>query len=335
MENKDNVENNGNFYPPFRGLGGMPIMTHPGIEALGKTVREAVSDGQVHFEAIKYLSENFDTVACTSIMDLTVEAEAFGATVNLPEHEIPTVTGRLVSSAEEVNALQVPDLSVGRIPQYLLANKLAAENIIGKPVFSGCIGPFSLAGRLYDMSEIMVAIYIEPDVILNLLQKCTDFLIDYCAALKATGTAGVIMAEPAAGLLSNHDCYDFSTVFIKQIVEEVQDHTFSVVLHNCGNTGQCTPAMIASKAHALHFGNAIDMAQVLKLVPHDTIVMGNLDPVGVFKQGTPESIKHAVNDLLTKTKGYENFIISSGCDLPPFVPKENLNAFLDAVKSFQ
>ncbi len=343
MENKDNVENNGNFCPPFRlrrelsrtGLGGMPIMTHPGIEALGYTVKQAVSDGRVHFEAIKYLTEKYDTVAATSIMDLTVEAEAFGASVNLPEHEIPTVTGRLVSTAEEVDALKVPSLSAGRIPQYLLANKLAAENISNKPIFSGCIGPFSLAGRLYDMSEIMVAIYIEPDVIQNLLQKCTDFLIDYCAALKATGTAGVIMAEPAAGLLSNHDCYDFSTVFVKQIVEEVQDETFSVILHNCGNTGQCTPAMIASKAHGLHFGNAIDIAEVLKLVPHDTLVLGNLDPVGVFKQGMPETIKEAVNNLMTKAINYPNFIISSGCDLPPFVPEENIEAFFEAVKTFQ
>jgi len=311
----------------------LPIMTHPGIEALGYTVREAVSNGQIHFEAIKYLSEKFDTVAATSIMDLTVEAEAFGATVNLPEHEIPTVTGRLVPSAEEVEALKIPSTTDGRIPQYLLANQLAAQNITNKPVFSGCIGPFSLAGRLYDMSEIMVGIYIEPDVILQLLQKCTDFLIEYCKALKATGTAGVIMAEPAAGLLSNEDCQLYSTNFVKQIVDAVQDDNFTLVLHNCGNHGQCTEAMIASGAKALHFGNTIDMQGVLEKCPSDIIVLGNLDPVGVFKQGTPESIRSAVSDLLAKTKDYPNFVISSGCDLPPFVPEENIKAFLDAIKN--
>ncbi len=31
----------------------IPIMTHPGIELIGKTVYQAVSDGRVHFEAIK------------------------------------------------------------------------------------------------------------------------------------------------------------------------------------------------------------------------------------------------------------------------------------------
>ncbi len=312
----------------------MPVMTHPGIEATGKTVREAVSDGQIHYQSIKYISDNFDTIACTSIMDLTVEAEAFGAKINLPEHEVPSISERLVSDLESVDSLEVPTLDKGRIPQYLLANKLAAENIKNKPVFSGCIGPFSLAGRLYDMSEILMDIYIQPDIVNQLLAKCTEFLVNYCKALKATGTAGVIVAEPAAGLLSDDDCQMYSTNFVKQIVDAVQDDDFTVILHNCGNTGHCTAAMIASGARALHFGNAINMEDVLKQCPTDILVMGNLNPVGVFKQGTVESVRKATLKLLEETNGYNNFVISSGCDLPPYVPEENIHAFLDTVELY-
>lgn len=68
------------------------VMTHPGIESIGKTVREAVSNGEIHSKAIKYISEHFDTLACTSIMDLTVEAEAFGSKINLPENEVSSVS---------------------------------------------------------------------------------------------------------------------------------------------------------------------------------------------------------------------------------------------------
>ncbi len=312
----------------------MPIMTHPGIEAIGKKVKDAVTGGEVHYEAIKYLSDTYPEDACTVIMDLTVEAEAFGATINMPEDEVPSVTGRLVQDESSIQALQIPDLTAGRIPQYLLANKLAAENINDKPVLSGCIGPYSLAGRLYDISEIMVAIYIDPDSITALLDKCTQFLIRYCKALKSTGTDGVIIAEPAAGLLSNDDCMMYSTPFVKQIVDAVQDDKFTVILHNCGNRGQCTEAMIESGAKALHFGNAIDMVEVLKECPSDIIVMGNLDPVGVFKQKSADEVRTATRDLLEKTRGYKNFVISSGCDLPPHIPEENVRAFLEEVKKY-
>lgn len=312
----------------------IPIMTHPGIEAIGKNVIDAVTDGEVHYQAIKNVTETYDTTACTVIMDLTVEAEAFGCAISMPEYEVPSVTGRLVCDEESVNRLQVPSLSAGRMPEYLKANRLAVENIKDKAVLSGCIGPFSLAGRLYDMSEIMVGIYIEPDVIKTLLDKCTEYITLYCKELKAIGATGVIMAEPAAGLLSNEDCLEYSTVYVKQIVEAVQDDNFTVVLHNCGNKGHCTQAMIDSGAAALHFGNAVNMVETLEQCPSNLVVMGNIDPVGILKQATPEEVYRITADLLAKTAQYKNFVISSGCDMPPFVPDVNIKAFYRAIADF-
>lgn len=312
----------------------IPIMTHPGIEAIGKNVIDAVTDGEVHYQAIKNVTETYDTTACTVIMDLTVEAEAFGCAISMPEHEVPSVTGRLVCDEESVNRLQVPSLSAGRMPEYLKANRLAVETIKNKAVLSGCIGPFSLAGRLYDMSEIMVGIYIEPDVIKTLLDKCTEYITLYCRELKAIGATGVIMAEPAAGLLSNEDCLEYSTVYVKQIVEAVQDDNFTVVLHNCGNKGHCTQAMIDSGAAALHFGNAVNMVETLEQCPSNLVVMGNIDPVGILKQATPEEVYRITADLLAKTAQYKNFVISSGCDMPPFVPDVNIKAFYRAIADF-
>lgn len=312
----------------------IPIMTHPGIEAIGKNVIDAVTDGEVHYQAIKNVTETYDTTACTVIMDLTVEAEAFGCVISMPEHEVPSVTGRLVCDEESVNRLQVPSLSAGRMSEYLKANRLAVENIKDKAVLSGCIGPFSLAGRLYDMSEIMVGIYIEPDVIKTLLDKCTEYITLYCKELKAIGATGVIMAEPAAGLLSNEDCLEYSTVYVKQIVEAVQDDNFTVVLHNCGNKGHCTQAMIDSGAAALHFGNAVNMVETLEQCPSNLVVMGNIDPVGILKQATPEEVYRITADLLAKTAQYKNFVISSGCDMPPFVPDVNIKAFYRAIADF-
>ena len=312
----------------------LPIMTHPGIELIGETVKRAVTDGEVHFRAIQAVAERYHTSSCTVIMDLTVEAEAFGAQVKFSEDEVPTVIGRLITDMDSVDKLQIPGLSWGRLPEYLKANRLAVEFMKERPVFAGCIGHYSLAGRLYDMSEIMVAIYIEPDMILALLDKCTEFLIQYCKALKELGTAGVVIAEPAAGLLSNEDCIMYSTVFVKRIVEAVQDDDFTVILHNCGNTGQCTRAMVESGANALHFGNKIDMLEALKECPTDILVMGNLDPVGVLKQGSSQQVAVETLGLLERTKGYDNFVISTGCDVPPLVPEENIQAFFDTIQKF-
>lgn len=312
----------------------VPIMTHPGIEMIGKTVKDAVQSGAVHAQAIKKLNNVYPVAAKTVIMDLTLEAEAFGCQIEFQENDMPHILGRLVSNAEEIENLKVPDLTAGRVHEYILANKLTVENTADKPVFAGVIGPFSLAGRLFDMSEIMVACYIEPEAITCLLEKCTTFIKNYCIELKRVGCSGVVIAEPAAGLLSNVDCQFFSSYYVKQIVDSVQDENFLVILHNCGNHGQCTEAMLATGANAYHFGNAIDIVETLKFCPDDKLIMGNVDPVGVMKQMNPDDVKAYVSDLLQRTVTFKNFVLSTGCDLPPHVPAVNISAFFEALKEF-
>ena len=339
----------------------LPVMTHPGIEINGNTVRQAVSDGRVHYEAVKTLVQRYPSVAAATIMDLTTEAEAFGAEIAFSDEAVPAVASRLLPDVESIDRLQVPSLSAGRIPAYLKANLLAARSLqrapsnlprpgeasraatspqsgelrgAFRPLLAGCIGPFSLAGRLYDMSEIMVLIYEHPDAAHTLLSKCTDFILKYCRALKQTGANGVMMAEPAAGLMSNDDCKTFSSQYVRRIVEHVQDDHFIVVLHNCGNTGHCTEAMVATGAAAYHFGNKCRMEEVIRDVPPTALAMGNIDPVSVFKDGTPDQMRQAVADLLERMRPYPNFVLSSGCDTPPHTPLANVDAFFEALNEY-
>ena len=64
------------------------------------------------------------------------------------------------------------------------------------------IGPFSLAGRLVGVSDVMVFCYTEPDMVHSVMEKATAFVTNYINAYKASGANGVLMAEPLTGLLS-------------------------------------------------------------------------------------------------------------------------------------
>lgn len=311
----------------------LPIMTHSGIEMLGKRVIDAVTDAEVHSQAVLLLAEKYSAIASSVIMDLTVEAEAFGAEIYFADNEVPSVLGRLVYDMETVQNLHVPSINTARVPVYLKANELIVKHS-HKPVISGCIGPYSLAGRLYDMSEIMMAMFIDPDCIKLLLEKCTQFIIDYCKALKSVGSNGVLIAEPAAGLLSNDACMEFSAEYVRLIVSEVQDAGFSVFLHNCGNQGQCTEAMISTGAAGFHFGNAVNMVEVLEKCPSGSLVMGNLDPVSLFKMATASEVYDTTLELLRTTSAYPNFVLSTGCDTPPEIPFENIDSFYRALKDY-
>ena len=76
------------------------------------------------------------------------------------------------------------------------------------------------------------------------------------------------------------------------------------------------------------------MCEALNNTPSNILVMGNIDPVGVFKLGNAEKVEEATTELLQATDSAANFVISSGCDVPPLTPFANIEAFYNAIDKF-
>ena len=313
----------------------LPILSFPSVTLLGISVKKLIGDSEHQAQGMVKIAERTKSAAVVSLMDLSVEAECFGATVVFSDNEVPTVTGRIVCSEEDANRLLVPKVGTARSGIYVEAIRKAAERITNRPVFAGMIGPYSLAARLLDVSEIMIDCYEEPDMVHTVLEKATRFLIEYAKTYKAAGADGILMAEPVAGLLSPALEREFSAPYVRAIVDAVQDDEFLVIYHNCGdNTPAMADSLIGNGAAAYHFGNSIDLRTMLDRFPSDVPVMGNVDPAGVLRMGTPETVKQATLKVMNECSSYGNFVISSGCDIPSQAPWENIDAFFDAVDEY-
>ncbi len=313
----------------------LPILSFPAVQLMGITVRELISNSDLQAEGMRLIAEHVDSAATVSLMDLSVEAECFGSNIVINDDEVPTVKGAVISSSEEAELLEVPSIGVCRTGVYIDAVRKAAEMICDRPVFAGMIGPYSLAGRLLDVTEIMFLCYDEPETVKLVLEKVTEFLIAYGRAYKEAGANGILMAEPLAGVLSPSMMDEFSSLYVKRIVDALQDENFLVIYHNCGNnTVQSLDSILSVDAAAYHFGNSVLMKDILVRVPSNIIVMGNVDPAGEFRNGTPDSIRRSVKTLLEECGEYPNYIISSGCDIPPMSRWENIDAFFDEVAKF-
>ncbi len=260
-------------------------------------------------------------------MDLSVEAEAFGGPVKFSDTEAPTISSSVVTDLASIEALAVPKVGAGRTWEYLRAARLAGGQINDRPMFGGIIGPFSLSCRLMDMSELMSATRRDPDLVHALLEKCTEFLVAYARAFKDAGVNGVLIAEPAAGLISPAHCQTFSSDYVKRMVDATQDESFVTILHNCGNTSGQITAMLYTGAKGLHFGNVVDMNQIMAQLPKEVIGFGNVDPLKVMKLGAAFDVKSKTLELLEQMGKYKNFVLSTGCEVPPGTTIENLDAF--------
>ena len=313
---------------------GMPILSFPGAKILNVTVDELVKDGHLQALCMESIAKKYDMGMAVSLMDLSVEAEAFGSPVQFETEEVPTVREALIHDEEEAEELKVPAVGAGRTGECVKGIREACERITDRPVFAGIIGPYSLAGRLIDMTEIMILCYEEPEMVETVLEKATEFLIAYAKAFKDAGANGVVMAEPAAGLLSPSLMEEYSNPYVKKVREAVEDDSFVVMYHNCGNIEPLLGQIQEVDAKAYSFGNAIDMEKALEVIPQDRLVIGNIDPAGVLRNGTPEVVREETRKLLERCSKYPNFVIASGCDIPPMTPFENMDAFFETIEEF-
>ncbi len=66
--------------------------------------------------------------------------------------------------------------------------------------------------------------------------------------------------------------------------------------------------------------------RALALVRGRMALRGNLDPSALFRFGSPGAVRAATEALCRVVAG-SRWILSSGCDIPPGTPRENLQAW--------
>ncbi|MDO4572263.1 MAG: uroporphyrinogen decarboxylase family protein [Clostridia bacterium] len=312
-----------------------PILAFPGAALIHKPVKSIICDSALQAFAIKAIADRVPMLAALGLMDMSLEAERFGCPIRLMGNEVPMVARRIVFSRRDARNLAVPDVMGGRTGVAVGAIGRAASIVRDRPLLACCIGPFSLAGRLMGVSELMLACYDQPDMVQMIVEKATEFLIEYIRAFRRAGANGILLAEPLTGLLPPVLAEAFSEPWVRSICRSVRGEQFLFFYHNCGGSAVAIiQSILAIGADAYHFGNAVEMERVLQAVPSDTVVMGNLDPVMALLMGSKASVTRDVATMLERCGGYNNYIVSTGCDIPSATPWENIDALFAVVAAY-
>lgn len=309
----------------------LPILSFPSVSLLKTNVRELLFSSEMQVKGMKAILDNCPIGASLNMMDLSIEAEAFGAKIRFYDNDIPTVEAGIIQNITEAQDLSIPAIGTGRTEIAINAIRQAKKSITDIPVFCGVIGPYSLAGRIFDITELMMSCFENPDDVKILISKATEFIISYIKAFKDAGADGVILAEPVAGLLSPSQAQEFSMPFVKEIFDAVTEDSFILCYHNCGNSvNDMLNAVGNLGADIVHLGNAIDLKKALNSIPSDTVVMGNINPV-LFRTSTPCVIKAEIQKIFDECCQFENFMISTGCDVSPQAKWENIFAYFEKI----
>ena len=310
------------------------------VETAGMKIGNVNKSGRKMAEAHVISQGKYGYDGCVIDFDDATIAEAIGAKVIFRDDEPAIVdeTQPVLKDLRDIYDLPLPDLSKGRLSEWLEATSILKEKI-GDHVFimgRADQGPFSIACLLRGSAQFMMDLMTEdPQVVADVIEYCRKSSAIFAKAQKDAGADITSIGDAFAGpnLISPEMYREFAFEPEKKLVEEVQAYGIPMSVHICGNTNKIIADMGQTHAKVLEVDWELDMEEARKVVPEDTVLMGNIDPSYPLVLGTPQEVDLAVKNVIEKTRG-KGHIVSSGCALGRNTPPENLKALISATRKY-
>jgi len=311
----------------------LPIFTNPYSSALGINPYDLTTDASKHAEVLRYIDNVYDFGFVTGLMDLSLEVEGFGTPLSKDGINLPLIGQKIINSTSDAFSLNIPVIEHFRTGVYVNAMRIIKSSGVNKPVLANVISPFTMAALLLGTKEIIEYTTSNPEIVYTTLEKVSIYLRAYYRMLLEAGADGLFICDPMAGFLSHSTFDQFSTIFLNDILDELDEETY-IVYHNCANVSEVIEGIKNIHADIFHFGDANDLEAILKTFPKNKLVMGNISPINVFRKKGRRKVEKVTSNLLKKLKNNNNFIISPGCDLPIDIKPEKIISYLKAIDQF-
>jgi len=310
----------------------IPLVAYPGIQLTRSTVKQNMFNAELQARSIYKLVELTRPDAAFVMMDLSIEAGALGLPVRFPLSESATVEHHPVKEVADLDAYKVVDpMYDGRVWVFLETMRLLTRKL-HVPVGGYVSGPFTLAGLMMGANDIAMATVMKPELVHATVNFCERIIIDFAKALQDAGAHMICILDPTAMMLSPDSYWEFAGRSTQNIVRHLDTRT---ILHICGNTEHLTEKMCETRVQGLSLDALVNIPKIAPRVPRDVVLIGNVDPVRVLLQGSREDVRRETTALFQAMAGWDNFIMSTGCDLPPETPLENIVEFVETAKAFR
>lgn len=315
-----------------------PLAVHFCAGLGGCTVRDFSTRARALAESVIRYHERFQPDAVWLSADTWVSAEAMGALVGSDADHLP-IAGLglpLIRDVADLDRIPAPDPgSQGRYPVLIEALSRVVE-ALGREVFVvACFDqfPFSLATALMGVEEIMLRSLEDRPFAEAVMERCAEYGEAYGRALAQAGADLLSGGDSPAGLLGPELHASIAAPFEQRMISALRKATGKPVsLHVCGRVPELLPAMVATGADVLELDHGTDLATACQIAGPGVTLWGNLDPVSVLAQGTPDLVRRRAHETLNvmRAAGHRRFVLSSGCTLAMETPPENLEALIAA-----
>lgn len=302
-----------------------PILMMYTARHFGKTYEEFMTDHRVLVESNMKCIEMHDYDAVSVISDPYREAAAFGAEVIFDGDTAPKAE-KIVTSMEDVDRLVNPDVYANERTMDRINGAKYFRELLGDkfPIIGWVEGPLAEAADLSGVSETMMNMVMQPDMIKKLQRKCLQTAKDFATAQIEAGANIIGMGDALCSQISAEMYDEFCRDLHRELFDFIHSKGALVKVHICGNITHILPSLATTGLDILDVDWMVDMGEAYKIMGDEVMLCGNLDPVSVIMEGTPELIERKYREIAAVVPR-DNWIVMGGCEIPVSTPPENMD----------
>ncbi len=260
-------------------------------------------------------------------------AAAFGGRVKYRDVGAVDLDGPVVASEDALARLDLSQIDRDPVLQCIRKAFALTHASIGDAylVTLTAWGPFTLGARMVGEENLIRAVLKKPATVETVLTWATELLIRLFEPLVDDGSLEMItLGDPTASgdLISRKQFERFALPHLQRFTAWAHSKGATTLLHICGNTTDRLDLFPRTGADCISLDHKTDMARAKEVLHGRICFAGNIDPVSTLLRGSPEAVEAACQRIIETAGRDGGFVLMPGCDIPPTVPLENLQAFV-------
>jgi MtaA/CmuA family methyltransferase len=313
----------------------LPITMMFAGDLIGVPYGEYATDYRKLVEGQLRTAEQFDFDYVSCISDPTREAADCGAAIQVFDDQPPAVdeNNALLADKSKLATLEVPDpLGGGRMHDRVKAAAAFKEKVGGELLIEGWIeGPVAEAADLRGINTLMLDFYDDPAFVRDLFDFILEMELQFAQAQIDAGIDIMGVGDAAASLVGPQIYEEFVWEYEKKMFDRLHEMGTRIRLHICGNISRILEPVGRLRCDFVDLDYMVPVDQARQAMGPEQVLAGNIDPVRVLRNGTPESITEAIAEC--HRQAGDRYIVAAGCEIPRDTAPENVLALRDYARS--
>ncbi len=307
----------------------MPITMMFAADQLGRPYGEYARDFRILAEAQLMTAESFGFDHVSAISDPGREAADFGAKVLYFHDQPPAIdeAEALLLDKSKLVGMKLPDpLGGGRMHDRIKGVELLRRKAGKGFLIEGWVeGPCAEAADLRGINNIMTDFFDDPAFIKDLFGMAVQNALAFAKLQLEAGADIIGVGDAAASLVGPALYEEFVLPCEKELIDGIRSMGGLVRLHICGNIRELMEPIGTLKADIVDVDSMVPMRHAREKAGAEQILLGNINPVAVLKNGTPGLVMAELKRCFDEAG--PRYVAGAGCEIPRGTPEENVRAF--------